>query len=82
MTTPAPAPAPARATGNTLSIIGIVCGVVAIIILPIVFGPAGLVLGFIARSKGERLSTVAIIVAAVGMVLGFLLGYLVWNANN
>lgn len=75
-------PAPATTTSNTLSIIGIVCGVLAVLFLPIVFGPAGLVLGFIGRSKGERLSTVAIIVAAAGMVLGFLLGYLVWNANN
>ena len=75
-------PAPTQASGNTLSIIGIVCGVVAILFLPIVFGPAGLVLGFIGRSKGERLSTVAIIVAAVGMILGFVLGYLVFKANN
>ena len=75
-------PAPTQTTGNTLSIIGIVCGVLAVLILPIVFGPAGLVLGFIGRSKGERLSTIAIIVAAVGMVLGLVLGYLILNSNN
>jgi hypothetical protein len=75
-------PAPTKTTGNTLSIIGIVCGVLAVLFLPIVFGPAGLVLGFIGRSKGERLSTVAIIVAAVGMVLGIVIGYLILNSNS
>lgn len=65
------------ATGNTLSIIGIVCGVLAVLFLPIVFGPIGIVLGIIARTKGERLATIAIIVAAAGMVLGFILGAII-----
>ena len=47
--------------------------------VPILFGVVGLVLGFIARSKGERLSTVAIIVSAVGLVLGLILGYVVYT---
>lgn len=83
MTTPQPGPTSRpTAQGNTLSIIGIVCGVVAVLILPIVFGPIGLVLGFVARSRGESLATVAIAVAAVGMVLGFVLGALLFSASS
>ena len=76
MSTPAPA---AKAGGNVLSIISIVCGVVAVLFIPILFGIVGLVLGFIARSRGERLSMIAIIVSAVGLVLGLILGYVVYS---
>ena len=64
-----------------LSIIGIVCGVAAVLLLPILFGPIGLILGAIAKSRGERLATVALIVAGVGMVVGFLLGALLASAT-
>ena len=39
---------------NTFSIIGIVAGVLALL-LPIVFGPAGVILGVMARTRNERL---------------------------
>jgi hypothetical protein len=73
----ASAPETTKAGGNTLSIIGIVCGVVAILFLPIILGPVGIVLGIIGRQRGERLGTIAIVVAAVGMIIGMILGYLV-----
>ncbi|MGH3444969.1 MAG: DUF2510 domain-containing protein [Nocardioidaceae bacterium] len=71
------APYPAQSTSNTLSIIGIVCGAVAFLFCPILFGPAGLVLGGIGKSKGERLSTVALVVSGLGLVVGIILGVLV-----
>jgi hypothetical protein len=72
----------AETRGNTLSIIAIVCGVVAVIILPIVFGPVGIVLGIIGKTRNEKLSTIAIVVAVVGMVVGFVLGYLVMQQSG
>lgn len=63
-----------QAAGNGLSIAGIVCGVIALLILPIVFGPVGLILGGIAKSKREPRANIALIVAAVGMVGGFIIG--------
>lgn len=72
----------AEARGNTLSIIGVVCGAVAFLFLPIVLGPVGLVLGFVARSKGERLANVAIIVSALGLIVGMVLGYLVFTSTT
>ena len=63
---------PANAS-NTLSIIGIVCGVIALIFCPPGFGIAGIVLGIVGRKKGERLGTTAIVVAAIGLVLGMII---------
>jgi len=63
------------ATNNTLSIIAIVLGVIGFIFLPIVFALAGLVLAIVAKTvRHERLSTVAIVVSAIGLVGGMVLG--------
>lgn len=63
------------ATNNTLSIIAIVLGVIGFIFLPIVFALAGVVLAIIAKTvRHERLSTVAIVVSAIGLVGGMILG--------
>lgn len=69
--------APPTDVGNLLSIIGMVCGGVALLFCPILLGPAGIVLGVIAKRRGESLATIAIAVAAVGMVLGFAIGAMV-----
>jgi len=77
------APGPARAGGgNTLSIIAIVLGVVAILVLPIVFGIAAIVCAVVAKTRNERLSTIALVVAIVGTVAGFALGALVFTAQT
>jgi len=56
------------------AITGIVCGVLALVV-PIVFGPAGIVLGIVARVKGAgTISTVAIAVSAVLLVVGLIAG--------
>jgi cytochrome c biogenesis protein CcdA len=60
---------------NTFSIIGIVAGVLALL-LPIVFGPAGVILGVMARTRNERLANRALLVAATGMVVGLLVAFL------
>lgn len=70
----------AQSTGNTLSIIGIVCGCIALIFCPPGFGIAGIVLGIIGKNKGERLGTTAIIVSIVGLVLGIILSLVVLSA--
>lgn len=62
------------------AIAGIVCGVLALLI-PILFGPAGIILGFVARSKGAgRIATIAIIFSIVVMVLGFIANALLMSA--
>ncbi len=81
MATGPPDPAEPVATGNRLSIIGIVCGALAVII-PIVFGPPSLILGVLARKRHERLANVALVVALVGILVGLILGFIVVNARN
>ena len=65
--------------GNGLSIGGIVCGAIAFLFCPILLGPIAIVLGIVARSKGERLANVAIGVGVAGLVGGLLLSVLVMN---
>ncbi|MFF5719227.1 hypothetical protein [Streptomyces buecherae] len=63
------------ASENVLSIIAIVLGAIGLLFLPIVFGLGGLVLAIIAKFvRHERLSTIALIVGAVGLIGGMILG--------
>ena len=66
-------------TSNIFSILAIVLGVVAVLFLPIVFGIAAIVLAGVALSKKERL---AMVVAAVGTVAGFVLGAIVYSSRD
>ena len=66
---------PVQSTKNTLSIIAIACGVLAILFLPIILGPAGIVLAIFAMRNGERLAKLAMGVAIGGMLLGFVVGF-------
>jgi hypothetical protein len=70
-----------NAAAKPLAIIGIVLGVIAALLLPPLFGPAGLICGGIAFALGEkRLGMIAMVVAAgctmIGMTLGFLFAVL------
>ncbi|MEV1049242.1 hypothetical protein [Streptomyces sp. NPDC049916] len=65
----------AGADGNVFSIIAIVLGVIGFIFLPIVFALGGLIMAIIAKVvRHERLATIAIVVSAVGLVGGMVLG--------
>jgi hypothetical protein len=67
-------------TGRTLSIIGFACAAVSLLFLPILFGPAAIVLGIIAYRKGDRLGMWAAVAGVVCMVAGMALG--VWYFSN
>ena len=70
--------APVRRQGAQIfSILAMVSGVVAIFILPILFGPIGIVLAVVGNRRAEPLWKVALAVAIGGMILGFILSYLV-----
>lgn len=69
-------------TSNRFSILAIVFGAVAVLVLPIVFGIAAIILAGIALSKKERLSKVAMVIAAIRTIAGFALGALVWSSMN
>jgi hypothetical protein len=70
----------AQQTSNGLAIAGIICGAIAFLFLPIILGPIGLILGGIAKSRGQRLANAALIVSGLGLVLGLILGIIVFRA--
>ena len=59
---------------NTFSILAIVLGAVAVLIVPILLGPAAIILGVVGLVKKERLAPIGLTVGILGMLLGFFLG--------
>ncbi|MFI9410714.1 hypothetical protein [Nocardia gamkensis] len=77
-----PYAAPPRQPGSQVySIVGFVCAVTAVLFCPILFGPAGIILGIVGHNKGESLGKWAAIAAAVGMVIGFIVGFAVFGGD-
>jgi hypothetical protein len=76
---PPPQPEPSSSATGFL-IASAVCAVVALFLLPILFGPAGAVLGFIAYSKGDRRGLWLGVASIVATFLGFVIGYAVLRA--
>ena len=68
-----------QSTGNIFSIIAITLGAVALMLFSVVCGAAAIVLALLANKKKESLSQIALVVAiggaAVGAILGLVLGY-------
>jgi hypothetical protein len=65
-------------SSNGLSVGAIVCGAIATLFFPILFGPLGIVLAGVAMSRDEPKARTAMTVAVAGMLVGFVLGMLVW----
>ena len=61
---------PARRPGRDWSIAGIICGVIAVVLIPLPLGPLGAILGIVGFVKGDRTLGVAAIVVGV-LMLGF-----------
>lgn len=79
-----PSPATQTTKGSApakgFAIAGLVCGLVAFLLLPVVLGPLGIIFGAISWSKGNKLGMAATIVSICGLVIGMILGYIVWAA--
>jgi membrane protein YqaA with SNARE-associated domain len=67
-------------SSNVFSIWGIVLGSVAFLFLPVVFGPVGIILSAVGKSKNESRSTVALTVSIVGTVMGMILGWIIGSS--
>ncbi len=66
-----------------MAIAGIVSGAISFLIIPILFGPLGILLGILGLARGERrLGTIALVVSVVGLVVGFILSFLVLYASG
>jgi len=60
-----------------LPVIGFVCAAIAVVFLPVVFGPAAIVLGFVAQRRGDPLATYVAIAGVIGLVAGVTLAAIV-----
>jgi hypothetical protein len=74
---PSPGGPSRRPGAQIFSIMAIVCGVLAVLLVPILFGPIGIILAIVGNQRGEPLWKVGLGAAVAGMALGILLGYLV-----
>jgi hypothetical protein len=69
--------------GRVFTIVGLVFGLLAIVFIPILFGPAGIVLGFVGYSKGDRpFGLIVGIGSIITMIGGLILGAVVWNSMH
>lgn len=72
-----PTEAPTKHPGRVEGIISIICALISTLFFPIILGPAGIFLGVLSLRKGQKtLGLVAIILSAVCMAIGFILGFL------
>ena len=62
-----------------LAIAGLVCGIIAFLFFPPLFGVLGIVFSAISMSAGNKLGKTALIVSIVGLSVGMLVGALVFS---
>lgn len=60
-------------SGRALAGAAMVCGVLAVGVVPVILGPIGLALGYAAYSRSARLGTWGMVIAGIGTVVGLVL---------
>jgi hypothetical protein len=81
-TTTAPATTNISSTARTLTVVAFVCAGIAVFLLPIVFGIAGIVCASVAMAKGDTLGKWALTASVAGLAVGLVLAYAVLQANS
>ena len=73
-----------RPGGRGWTIAGFVCAALALLVgaLAIVFGPAAVAFGVVGLRKGDPLGKKAALAGVAGMVLGILLGALLFGSSD
>lgn len=66
--------------GIGFSVTGIVLGAISFLFCPLVLGIAAIVFAGVAKSRGERLANVALAVSIAGLVVGLVLGFIVFSS--
>lgn len=67
-------PTPAPDATNELSTAAMVCGLIAVLLLPIVLGPTAIICAGVALNRREPRAPLAMAIAIGGTVVGFVLG--------
>jgi len=74
-------PAPVPNTKQGFAVASLVCGIVAFLFLPPVFGVLGIIFGSMSWKAGNKLGMAATIVSIVGLVVGMIIGAAVWTSS-
>ena len=75
-----PPPPVARQGGHAFSITAFVCGGIALLFLPFILGPLGIIFGFVANAKGDRIGKWAGVMSIATTVLG--VAFSLWVARG
>jgi hypothetical protein len=76
-----PATAPVASQGGRgLSVAAFMSGGLALLLLPFILGPLGMIFGFVAKSKGDRIGKWAGLMSIATTVLG--LAFSIWVAGH
>jgi len=69
-----PLPPPKVDNKQGFAVAGLVCGIIAFLVLPPVFGILGIVFGAISWRAGNKLGIAATIISIVGLLVGMAIG--------
>jgi len=67
-------PPPTASSKQGLAVAGLVCGIIAFLFFPPLFGILGIVFGAISWKAGNKLGIAATIVSIVGLLVGMVIG--------
>ncbi len=70
----------ATTDGAGFATTGLVCGIIAFLFIPFLFGTLGIIFGSIAWNKGHPRGKTATITSIAGLIVGLIFSILVWNA--
>ena len=71
--------APTGREKQGLAIAGLVCGIIAFLLLPVVLGPLGIIFGAVSWRAGNKLGLTALIVSVIALPVGMLIGILAYS---
>lgn len=74
-----PPPPPGSAQGRGYTIASFICAVIALVFFPVVLGPLGAVLGYVGHRKGDPAGKWALIASIAALVLGMIIGLIVFS---
>jgi hypothetical protein len=69
---------PSRPDVGWFGTAGIIVALISTVVIPIIFGPIAIVLGFIGHSRGDPRGKIAIALGVVCMLIGFALSYILF----
>jgi hypothetical protein len=58
----------------------LVLGIISFFLFPIIFGPAGIICGVVAKSRNEPNADRGLVVSIIGLVGGMIFGVIVWGS--